>query len=48
MDKIPFTSNIMDKYSKWIAIEDMKIEGQRIEILEYSTSMKTRKSKLVN
>ena len=48
MDKIPFTSKIMNKYSKWIAIEDMRTSGRRVEILEYSNSMKTRKSKLVN
>ena len=48
MDEIPLTNYILDKYSKWIAIEDMKTEGRKVEILNYSNSMKTRKSKLVN
>ena len=45
---LPIVNKVIERYSKQIAIEDMKNDDVRIDILEYKDSMKTRKSKLVN
>ena len=46
--ELPMANKVIERYSKQIAIEDMKNDDVRIDILEYKDSMKTRKSKLVN
>ena len=45
---LPIINGVIERYSKQIAVEDMRDSNVRIDILEYQNSMKTRKSKLVN
>ena len=45
---LPIINGVIERYSKQIAMEDMRDSNVRIDILEYQNSMKTRKSKLVN
>ena len=48
LHELPIMNKVIERYSKQIAVEDMKDNNVRIDILEYQHSMKTRKSKLVN
>ena len=40
---LPIVNKVIEEYSKQIAVEDMKGNNVRIDILEYQHSMKTRR-----
>ena len=40
---LPIVNKVIKEYSKQIAVEDMRDNNVRIDILEYQHSMKTRR-----
>ena len=40
---LPIINGVIERYSKQIAVEDMRDNNVRIDILEYQHSMKTRR-----